>query len=59
MEDVDGPRIAESLYEDAFKGDFEYINPDDIAYALDSAVGRLRDEVKDPMRWAPYIHLGI
>jgi hypothetical protein len=59
MEDVDGPRIAKSLYEDVFKGDLEYVNPDDIAYALDSAVRRLRDEVKDPMRWAPYIHLGI
>jgi hypothetical protein len=59
MEDVDGPRVAKSLYEDVFKGESEYINPDDIAYALDAAVRHLRDEVKDPMRWAPYIHLGI
>jgi hypothetical protein len=59
MQDVDGPRIAKSLYEDVFKSDSEYINPDDIAYALDAAVRRLRHEVKDPMRWAPYIHLGI
>jgi hypothetical protein len=59
MGDVDGPRVAKSLYEDVFKGDSEYINPDDIAYALDAAVRRLRHEVKDPMRWAPYIHLGI
>jgi hypothetical protein len=59
MEDVDGLRIAKSLYEEVFKGGTEYIDPDDIAYALDVAVRRLRDEVKDPMRWAPYIHLGI
>jgi hypothetical protein len=59
MEDVDGPRIAESVYEEVFKGDSECIDPDDIAYALDAAVRRLRQETKDPMRWAPYIHLGI
>jgi hypothetical protein len=59
MEDVDGPRIAKSLYEDVFKGNPEYIDPDDIAYALDEAVHRLRHEVDDPMRWAPYIHLGV
>jgi hypothetical protein len=59
MQDIDGPRIAKSLYEDVFKSDSEYINPDDIAYALDRAVRRLRYEMKDPMRWAPYIHLGI
>jgi hypothetical protein len=59
MQDIDGPRISESVYEEVFKGDSEYINPDNIAYALDRAVRRLRHEVKDPMRWAPYIHLGI
>jgi hypothetical protein len=59
MEDVDGPRIAKTLYEGVFRGDSEYIDPDDIAYALDAAVRNLGHEVKDPMRWAPYIHLGI
>jgi hypothetical protein len=59
MGDEDGPRIAKSLYQDVFKSDSEYIDPDDIAYALDGAVRRLRQEVRDPMRWAPYIHLGI
>jgi hypothetical protein len=59
MEDVDGPWIVQSWYEDVFKGDSEYINPDDIAYALDVVVSRLRLEVKNPIRWAPYIHLGI
>jgi hypothetical protein len=59
MQDIDGPRISESLYKEVFKGNSEYIDPDDIAYALDGAVRRLRQEVRDPMRWAPYIHLGI
>jgi hypothetical protein len=59
MEDVDGPKIAKWVYEAVFRGDCEYIDPDDIAYALDAAVRRLQYEVKDPMRWAPYIHLGI
>jgi hypothetical protein len=59
MEDVDGPRISKSLYEEIFNVDSEYINPDDIAYALDAAVRCLRDEKRDPRRWATYIHLGI
>jgi hypothetical protein len=59
MGDVDGPMIAKSLYDDVFNDDSEYINPDNIAYALDRAVVRLRHDVKDPTRWAPYIHLGI
>jgi hypothetical protein len=59
MGDEDGPRIAKSLYHDIFKSDSEYINPDDIAYALDAAVRSLQQETNDPMRWAPYIHLGI
>jgi hypothetical protein len=59
MEDVDGPSIAKSVYEDVFKGNSEYINPDDIAYALDAAVRRLRHEEEDPRRWATYVHLGI
>jgi hypothetical protein len=59
MRDIDGPRISESLYKEVFKVDSEYIDPDDIAYALDGAVRRLRHEMRDPMRWATYIHLGI
>jgi hypothetical protein len=59
MEDVDGPIIAKLVYEDVLKGDSAYLDPDDVAYALDAAVRHLRREVKDPRRWAPYIHLGI
>jgi hypothetical protein len=49
MQDVDGPRIANALYDGVFKGDSEYITLGDIEYALDAAVCRLRSEVKDPM----------
>ncbi|EIN04735.1 hypothetical protein PUNSTDRAFT_75870, partial [Punctularia strigosozonata HHB-11173 SS5] len=59
MEDVDGPLIAKSVYRDIFDGDKEYIDPDDVAYALDRAVQALRRTHPDPCRWAPYIHLGI
>jgi hypothetical protein len=59
MADVDGPMIAESIYKDIFNSDWDYVNPDDVAYALDSAVQDLGRLHPDPSRWAPYIHLGI
>jgi hypothetical protein len=59
MEDVDGPMIAESVYKDIFGSDGDYISPDDVAYALDTAVQRLRRLHPDPSRWAPYVHLGM
>jgi hypothetical protein len=59
MEDVDGPMIAESVYKDIFNNNGDYVNPDDVAYALDAAVLHLRRLHPDPSRWAPYIHLGI
>jgi hypothetical protein len=59
MEDVDGPMIAEFVYRDIFESPSAWINPDDVAYALDAAVQRLRDNRPDPSRWAPYVHLGI
>ncbi|EIN05621.1 hypothetical protein PUNSTDRAFT_18498, partial [Punctularia strigosozonata HHB-11173 SS5] len=58
MEDVDGPIIAKSVYENMFAGDAGHISPDDVAYALDEAVRALRLTQADPSRWAPYIHLG-
>jgi hypothetical protein len=59
MEDIDGPAVAKSVYEEVFKDKSKYMDPDVIAYALDAAVCRLRRDRKDPRRWAPYIHLGI
>jgi hypothetical protein len=59
MEDVDGPMVAKSVYEDIFSGPSEYVEPDDVAYALDAAVQKLQSVHPDPSRWAPYIHLGM
>jgi hypothetical protein len=59
MEDVDGPMVAKLVYKDIFTGQSEYVDPDDVAYALDAAVLELRRVHPDPSRWAPYIHLGI
>ncbi|EIN05816.1 hypothetical protein PUNSTDRAFT_74190, partial [Punctularia strigosozonata HHB-11173 SS5] len=59
MQDVDGPIIAKSVYRDIFASESEYLDPDDVAYALDAAVQQFRQAFPDPMRWAPYIHLGI
>ena len=59
MEDVDGPMVAQRLYEELFRGDGEYLDPDCIPYALDAAVQELRQLHPNPCRWAPYIHLGM
>jgi hypothetical protein len=61
MGDLDGPVIAESIYSSLFKRDLEseFFNPDDIPYALDEAVRRLRDSGLGPHFWATYIHIGI
>jgi hypothetical protein len=59
MADVDRPMIAQSVYKDIFNSDGDYVNPDDVAYALDAAVQHLRRLHPDLSRCAPYIHLGI
>jgi len=59
MGDVDGPAVAKRVYEEIFSGDSEFIEPETIPYALDAAVGELRQRKLHPSRWAPYIHLGI
>lgn len=60
MGDIDGPAVAKRVYEEIFGGDSEYIDPDSIPYALDAAVGELRQRKLHPSRWAPCnIHLGI
>jgi CHAT domain-containing protein len=58
MGDVDGPEIAKTVYEEIFKGDSEYLDPEVIPYALDAAVQKLREKDPNPSRWAPYIHIG-
>jgi hypothetical protein len=59
MEDVDGPVIAASVYRDLFAEDVEFLDPDEVPYALDAAVQKLRRDHPQPSRWAPYIHIGM
>jgi CHAT domain-containing protein len=59
MNDVDGPMIAGAFYREFFQGDSEWLDADDVPYALDAAVQELRRMYPDPTRWAPYIHLGM
>ena len=59
MHDVDGPEVARVFYRELFKSTREELDPDDVAYALDTAVAHLRRQGLPPSRWAPYIHIGI
>jgi hypothetical protein len=56
MHDIDGPLIAQWFYESLFEK--ETVELDDIAYALDEAVGRLRATGARPIRWATFLHMG-
>jgi hypothetical protein len=61
MGDWDGPVIAETIYSALFREAHrsEFLIPDDVPYALDEAVKKLRDTGLDPSFWATYIHIGI
>ena len=59
MGDVDGPIVAQKVYEQVFSGDSQYLDTEIVPYALDEATQQLRAEGLHPSRWAPYIHLGI
>jgi hypothetical protein len=56
MGDEDGPALAEWFYEKLMS--HETIDADTTAYALDSAVRKLRAKVPSPKRWAQFVHLG-
>jgi hypothetical protein len=56
MGDVDGPTIAESVYEELFQND--ELDPNVIPYALDDAVQKLRKHRISPHRWATFVHIG-
>jgi hypothetical protein len=56
ISDVDGPKVAEWFYEELLAR--EVVDGDSVAYALDSAVGKLRASGVTPERWAPFIHMG-
>lgn len=57
MADVDGPEVAETVYEQLFN--LESLESDVIPYALDEAVYDLRMKGVGSARWACYIHVGI
>jgi len=59
MNDQDGPTVANVVYETLFAGESEFLDPDDVAYALDAAVLELRQAGVPPDRWGPYIHIGV
>lgn len=56
MGDADGPGVARSVYEELLRN--EALELDDIPYALDNAVRRLRVQGVPPCRWATFIHVG-
>jgi hypothetical protein len=56
MNDADGPRVTKLFYERLLSD--EVITLDAIPYALDYAVGELRNSGVPPERWATFIHMG-
>jgi hypothetical protein len=48
--------VAKCFYEQLFAK--EMVDADSVAYALNFAVGKLRDSGVSPERWAPFIHMG-
>jgi hypothetical protein len=66
--DVDGPEMADTFYENLFRGkedstvtDPNPLYPDtmEAARALHIAVGKLRGNGVPFMRWVPFIHYGV
>lgn len=59
MDDVDGPVVAETVYQELYRDGAETLDPNAIPYALDLAVQKLRAKGLAASRWAPYVHLGV
>ena len=59
MSDIDGPYVSSHVYQRIFAESDVYLNPHDVAYALDEAVRTLRAQGLPPSRWATFIHLGM
>ena len=55
---IDGPIVAQFVYEEIMRGDV--LDADAVAYALDFAVRKLREDRGRGMAqgWASYIHIG-
>jgi hypothetical protein len=56
MGDADGPLVAEIVYRELTKRSI--LESDDVAYAVDVAVSKLRAEGLPASRWATFIHVG-
>jgi hypothetical protein len=56
MGDKDGPFVAKEVYAELLQE--PTLKPDDIPYALDAAVRKLRATGVPPSRWATFIHMG-
>jgi hypothetical protein len=56
IDDADAPNVAKWFYEELLAK--EEVDANAVAYALDSAVGKLRDSGVSLVRWAPFIHMG-
>jgi CHAT domain-containing protein len=56
ISDADGPAVARTFYEALLAEDI--IDADAVAYALDEAVSKLRNEGVSPLHWAAFIHVG-
>jgi hypothetical protein len=56
MRDEDGPVISKAFYEKLFEK--ETIGADDIPYALDHAVKRLREGGTPRKDWVTFMHIG-
>lgn len=59
MDDVDGPVVAQVVYEALFVGEGNHVHFNTAPAALNRAVKMLRDRGVNPMRWAPYVHIGV
>ncbi|KAJ7753922.1 CHAT domain-containing protein [Mycena maculata] len=66
MNDLDGPKIADTFYEHLFRNCDPTANPPVVpdltaaAHALHLAVAKLRQEPDIPfMRWVPFVHYGL
>jgi hypothetical protein len=56
MGDPDGPILTEHIYEQLLSGGVFDLNQ--VAYALDGAVAKLRRKGVPSERWATFIHMG-
>lgn len=56
ISDIDGPKVAQWFYEELFTS--KTIDSDMVAYALDTAIWKLRSSGVSIERWAPFIHMG-